>query len=449
MRDVQLKTDGIGDIFSANAFNANHVTELQELVKSADFTLDDEAGPDTDTAMLRKTITHYATAGMYFNDAGSVNAYVLGSIGNMQSLSAYKDGTIAIFKAANTNNGASTINIDSIGVVDLISTDGNALIGGEILAGRYVICRYNSSIGDFEIVNDNTDFTTSTDTNDTYWRAFATYTVSAGSQLLFMISALNDNHQDVALVSYRTYKQGPTIRMGVDILYRSGYNGTSLFADADSFGMSRSGSDITIYVKQQILDSGDPIYYKIKRLNHIDDGGLNAFTFVNSVAASGPSDYSAGLSDKGESVYTEGFSGLGSGLVAALSELDPAPAANLTGFGTFISATVDVNATGITAALFKAADFNYEEADASASSTAPCTALALESGTGTKDVLLQGTIRNDSWSWTAGQIFLSETTGAFTQTAPSASGTVVQCVGYAISATVMYFNPSMDFGVNA
>lgn len=292
MRDIQNKTDGTGDILSALAFNTNFITELQGLVESADFILDIEAGPDTDTAMLRKAITHYATAAIYFSDGGISNAYSLSRVGNIQPLSSYKDGTTVLFKAANTNSGASTINVDSIGIVDLVADDGSALIGGEIVSGKYILCRYNDSSGDFEII--------------------------------FDLNAL------------------PT-----------------------------------------------------------------AMIFDSSLSA------------------------------------------DLTATGIYISATVDVNATGITAALFKAADFNYEEADASATTTAPCTAMALESGTGTKNVLLQGTIRNDAWAWVAGQIFLSETAGAFTQTAPTATGTVVQCVGYAISATTMYFNPSMDYGVNS
>ena len=95
-----------------------------------------------------------------------------------------------------------------------------------------------------------------------------------------------------------------------------------------------------------------------------------------------------------------------------------------------------------------AADGHYEEADADAITTAPCTALALETGTGTKKVLLFGMMRNDIWNWTTGPgesglIFLSTTTGALTQTAPSGSGDVVQVVGYALGADELFFNPQL------
>lgn len=120
------------------------------------------------------------------------------------------------------------------------------------------------------------------------------------------------------------------------------------------------------------------------------------------------------------------------------------PSSDQTAYGDIASVTVDANATGFGALLYIASDFHYEEADASASSTMPGVALALETGTGTKKVLLRGVIRNDAWNWSAGKIYASETTGALTQTVPSTSGSIVQVVGIALSADIMLFNPSLD-----
>ena len=106
--------------------------------------------------------------------------------------------------------------------------------------------------------------------------------------------------------------------------------------------------------------------------------------------------------------------------------------------------TVDSNSTGFGAALYLASDGHYDEADASAASTMPCTAIALESGTGSKNVLHKGYVRDDTWDWTVGGlIFVSETTGAFTQTAPTTSSAAVQPVGIAKTADIIEFNPSM------
>jgi hypothetical protein len=130
-------------------------------------------------------------------------------------------------------------------------------------------------------------------------------------------------------------------------------------------------------------------------------------------------------------------------------EWDPSPASDATMSGEIISQTVDANASGIGALLYKASDGNWEEADASASSTIGMLGIAVESGTGTKDVLLRGFVKDTAWSWTPGaQLFVSETTGAITSTAPTTSGSIVQVVGYATEATVMYFNPSVDYAEN-
>jgi hypothetical protein len=55
-------------------------------------------------------------------------------------------------------------------------------------------------------------------------------------------------------------------------------------------------------------------------------------------------------------------------------------------------------------------------------------------------------IRDDSWSWaTLGQpVYLSAATpGAITQTPPAGADDVIQIIGIAITATVIYFNPCL------
>ena len=87
------------------------------------------------------------------------------------------------------------------------------------------------------------------------------------------------------------------------------------------------------------------------------------------------------------------------------------------------------------------------EADASAYATARVIGIApaaiSDAATGT--ILLQGFIRDDTWTWTTGSpLYLSETAGAMTHTAPTTDGAFVQVVGVALSPDVVYFNPSMD-----
>ncbi len=118
------------------------------------------------------------------------------------------------------------------------------------------------------------------------------------------------------------------------------------------------------------------------------------------------------------------------------------PTADLTSSGIIVTAQVDSNATGFGAALYMAADGNFDEADADAAATMPCRAIALESGVGSKKVLLQGFVRNNAWNWTPGQgLFISTTTGALTQTAPSGTGDQVQKIGFAWTGDIVYFVP--------
>jgi hypothetical protein len=87
------------------------------------------------------------------------------------------------------------------------------------------------------------------------------------------------------------------------------------------------------------------------------------------------------------------------------------------------------------------------EADASAIATARVIGIAPAaiSDTASGIILLHGFVRDDTWAWTTGGVlYLSETAGAMTHTAPTTSGAFVQAVGIALSPDVVYINPSLD-----
>ena len=82
-------------------------------------------------------------------------------------------------------------------------------------------------------------------------------------------------------------------------------------------------------------------------------------------------------------------------------------------------------------------------ADADAYSTLPAIGVILETGTGDKKVLVKGLVRNDSWNWTVGgRVYVSESAGQLTQTAPSTKGKMVNIVGIAVHADILYVCPS-------
>lgn len=82
-------------------------------------------------------------------DSGAANAY---AITLPYTALSYTDGMQVIFKALNTNTGASTIDVDSVGVKSLLSQSGMALSSGDIPSGKFIACAYNASADAFEIL---------------------------------------------------------------------------------------------------------------------------------------------------------------------------------------------------------------------------------------------------------------------------------------------------------
>jgi hypothetical protein len=89
----------------------------------------------------------------------------------------------------------------------------------------------------------------------------------------------------------------------------------------------------------------------------------------------------------------------------------------------------------------------YNRSKGDADGTVPCVAMCIETGTGSRQVLKKGYVRNNAWTWTAGQLLYVSpgTAGLITSTLPSTTGNRVQIIGYAESATVIYFNPDYTF----
>jgi hypothetical protein len=123
-------------------------------------------------------------------------------------------------------------------------------------------------------------------------------------------------------------------------------------------------------------------------------------------------------------------------------DVDGTPAADDTYAGRAITG---VNAGATIAqweAVYMGSGGEWLLADATDDTAAPCRGLAAAAGTDNNPltVVTEGVIRNDAWAWATlgAPIYLSTTTGGLTQTAPSAAGEIVQPVGFAITADVMY-----------
>lgn len=101
--------------------------------------------------------------------------------------------------------------------------------------------------------------------------------------------------------------------------------------------------------------------------------------------------------------------------------------------------------------VYMKSDEKAWKADADAESTAPAIAMALGTiaADGTGLFLMLGTAQNASWSFTVGgKVYLSNTTGGVTQTAPSGADDVIQLLGVATDSDKMLFNPQTTYVVH-
>ena len=88
------------------------------------------------------------------------------------------------------------------------------------------------------------------------------------------------------------------------------------------------------------------------------------------------------------------------------------------------------------------------DADAAATSTGAL-AISLESKTvgQAMSVALPGSyVRDDTWAWTPGdKLYISETAGAISASVPTGVDGIVRVIGYAVTADVIWFEPSKDY----
>ena len=96
--------------------------------------------------------------------------------------------------------------------------------------------------------------------------------------------------------------------------------------------------------------------------------------------------------------------------------------------------------------LYMKSDGKLWESDADASATMPIVGMAMASISADASgvVALQGFVRDDTWNWTIGGLIYGSTTkGGLTQAPPDGSGDIVQIVGWAYSADILYLNPQL------
>lgn len=136
---VNIVTKINGDTLSAAEFN-QLPDELENLVTDSTQT--------PSAAILdqvSKGIANYSTVGTYFIDSGAANAYVLSPVSPFKAPTSYFDGMLLRFRAGNANTGASTINLNALGVKSIKENDGTTdLASGDIIITADTFLRFDS-----------------------------------------------------------------------------------------------------------------------------------------------------------------------------------------------------------------------------------------------------------------------------------------------------------------
>lgn len=90
-----------------------------------------------------------------------------------------------------------------------------------------------------------------------------------------------------------------------------------------------------------------------------------------------------------------------------------------------------------------------KKAKGDAAGTMPCNCIRLETGTSARLTMQEGYIKDNSWSWTVGDLLWvsADTAGLITATKPADVGDRVQCIGYAVATNIIYVNIGQAWNV--
>jgi hypothetical protein len=139
--------------FNTSKVNGNEVS-ADEWNQFVEFTnLFNGTGQTPSSGNLQQagiSAARYSSGGQFFTDSGTANAYVLSSVSPFQAPVAsgltYFNGMMIRFRAGNANTGASTVNVNGAGVVNLKKEDGTTdLTAGDIQTNSDVQFRYNGT----------------------------------------------------------------------------------------------------------------------------------------------------------------------------------------------------------------------------------------------------------------------------------------------------------------
>lgn len=196
-----------------------------------------------DTNQLAKAMANYAGVSNFYTESGAADAYVLTPISSFLGPHQYENGLLVRFRAGNANTGASTVNVDSLGVKNIKQADGSTdPSSGDIPTTRDTWLRYdgtNFRIQDFGTGGGPSSFSAVTKDINQTTHGFVVgdwLRVSGGAYTKAQADTLA-NSQAVGVVSSVSDVNNFTIQMSGYISGLSGLTANSLhYLDASTAG---------------------------------------------------------------------------------------------------------------------------------------------------------------------------------------------------------------------
>ncbi len=146
MEDIPTKNPG--DQLTSGEFNSSNDEEKNVVTNSG------QALNPGDSAQFTKAASNYTGSADYFIDSGVADAYVINAISPKLAPTAYADGLRVRFIPTNTNTGASTVNLNSLGS-QAIKKYGRTVDvePGDLTQGRVTELTFNQSDDVFELIS--------------------------------------------------------------------------------------------------------------------------------------------------------------------------------------------------------------------------------------------------------------------------------------------------------
>jgi len=147
---MQVPTKNTGDQFFASEAN-QYTDEIENAIQDSNQVL--SAGV---LDQLSKALSIHSGGADFYTDSGVADAYVASTVLGFQGPTAYFNGLRIRFVPVNTNTGASTVNVNSLGIQNIKLVDGTTdPPAGLIESGQSVTLYYNGT--DFVFISESAE----------------------------------------------------------------------------------------------------------------------------------------------------------------------------------------------------------------------------------------------------------------------------------------------------